>query len=443
MIKRKKKLFVLDTNVILHDSSCIYNFEENDIVIPITVLEELDQFKKGNSSLNYHAREFLRNLDGLSGDQMFETGVEIGDGHGKIMIKLEQEFHPDLKLNFSPQKPDHHILNICYHLSKKTPSKQVILVSKDVNLRMKAKAVDLMAQDYTTDHVKDVSALYEGLRVEEKISSALIDQMYQKPYEIDPASLDLKTGLMPNEFLILKNGRKSALGVYDPSLEKIRRVDKRTVYGITPRNAEQIFALDALLNRDIKLVSLSGKAGTGKTLLTLAAGLENHRQYRQMFLARPVVPLSNKDLGYLPGDIRSKLDPYMQPLYDNLGVIQNQFDLTDKDNKRIKEYLESEKLVISPLSYIRGRSLVKIFFIVDEAQNLTPHEVKTIITRAGEGTKIVFTGDIFQIDHPYLDRHSNGLSYLIEKMQGQKIYSHITLQKGERSELADLASDLL
>ncbi|MBN1904756.1 MAG: PhoH family protein, partial [Deltaproteobacteria bacterium] len=212
---------------------------------------------------------------------------------------------------------------------------------------------------------------------------------------------------------------------------------------IAPRNAEQIFALDSLLNRDIKLVSLSGKAGTGKTLLTLAAGLENRSYYRQMYLARPVVPLSNKDLGYLPGDIRSKLDPYMQPLYDNLGVIQNQFEQTDKNHTRIKEYLESEKLVITPLSYIRGRSLVKILFIVDEAQNLTPHEVKTIITRAGEGTKIIFTGDIYQIDHPYLDIHSNGLSYLIEKMHGQKIYSHITLKKGERSELAELASDLL
>ena len=443
MGKKKKKSFVLDTNVILHDSSCIYNFEENDVVIPITVLEELDQFKKGNSSLNYHAREFLRNLDSLSGDLMFESGVDIGEGHGKIMIKLEQDFHPDLKLNFSPQKPDHHILNICYHLYKNNPSRQVILVSKDVNLRMKAKSVNLKAQDYTTDHVKDVSALYEGLRVEEKISSELIDRMYKKPFEIDPEALNLESGLIPNEFLILKNGRKSALGVYDSFLEKIRRVDKRTIYGITPRNAEQIFAFDALLNRDIKLVTLSGKAGTGKTLLTLAAGLENHKYYRQMFLARPVVPLSNKDIGYLPGDIKSKLDPYMQPLYDNLGVIQNQFDQNDKSHKRIKEYLESEKLVISPLSYIRGRSLVKIYFIVDEAQNLTPHEVKTIITRAGEGTKIVFTGDILQIDHPYLDRHSNGLSYLIEKMQGQKIYSHITLQKGERSELADLASDLL
>ncbi|NLD39221.1 MAG: PhoH family protein [Desulfatiglans sp.] len=443
MTPKKEKTFVLDTNVILHDSSCIYHFQENDIVIPITVLEELDQFKKGNSSLNYHAREFLRNLDSISGDLMFESGIEIGAGHGKIMIKLEREFHPDLKLNFSTQKADHHVLNICYHLCKDNPEKQVILVSKDVNLRMKAKAVNLTAQDYTSDHVKDASALYEGLRVEENISAEAIDILYQQPYELDLSAINLSTALLPNQFLILKNGRKSALGVYDSSTNKIRRVDKRTVYGITPRNAEQIFAFDALLNRDIKLVTISGKAGTGKTLLALAAGLETHRYYRQMFLARPVVPLSNKDIGYLPGDIKSKLDPYMQPLYDNLGVIQNQFDQTDADHKRIKEYLESEKLVISPLSYIRGRSLVKIFFIVDEAQNLTPHEVKTIITRAGEGTKIVFTGDIFQIDHPYLDMHSNGLSYLIGKMQGQKIYSHITLQKGERSELAELASDLL
>lgn len=443
MAQKKKKLFVLDTNVILHDSSCIYNFQEHDMVIPITVLEELDQFKKGNDSLNYHAREFLRSLDTLSGDKLFSGGMNVAPHLGKISIRLEQEFHPDLKNNFSPHKPDHHILNIAYQLAKKHPSRQVILITKDVNLRMKAKAVGMLSQNYTTDQVKDISSLYKGRRIESDIPSEAIERMYHVPFEIEPEELHLKKPLLPNEYLIMKNGRRSALGVFDPNIGKIRRVDKTGIYGITPRNAEQTFAFDALTNPDIRLVTVAGKAGTGKTLLALSAALETRRYYRQIFLARPVVPLSNKDLGYLPGDIKSKLDPYMQPLYDNLAVIQSQFANTDPYHQRIKDFLESEKLVIAPLAYIRGRSLVKIYFIVDEAQNLTPHEVKTIITRAGEGTKIVFTGDIFQIDHPYLDSHSNGLSYLIEKMQGQNIYAHITLEKGERSELAELASNLL
>ncbi|MBT6611090.1 MAG: AAA family ATPase, partial [Deltaproteobacteria bacterium] len=242
---------------------------------------------------------------------------------------------------------------------------------------------------------------------------------------------------------ILKGNKKSALGTIDPVTRNIRQVNKFSAYGIKPRNAEQTFALDALTNQDVKLVSIAGKAGTGKTLLALAAGLETRKAYRQIYMARPIVPLSNKDLGYLPGDIKSKLDPYMQPLYDNLGVIQNQFGETAAKHTDIKRFLDEEKLVISPLAYIRGRSLVRVFFIVDEAQNLTPHEIKTIITRAGEGTKMIFTGDIFQIDHPYLDSQSNGLSYLIERMQGQDIYAHINLEKGERSELAEIASNLL
>ena len=386
MTDTKQKVFVLDTNVILHDSSCIYKFEDNNIVIPITVLEELDQFKKGNDTINYHSREFLRALDALSGEKLFNGGIKIGEGLGTISVMLERAFDEDLAFSFSPDYPDHHILNIAYHLSKDKIDTEIILVSKDVNLRMKAKAVGLCAQDYKSDQVKDISALYTGWRIEEEISSELIDRMYMSPAEIAEEDLPLEAALTPNEYLILRNSEKSALARYNPRSRTIRRVDKVRASGIMPRNAEQAFAIDALLNDEIQLVTMSGKAGTGKTLLALAGALEVHASYRQVFMARPVVPLSNKDLGYLPGDIESKLDPYMQPLFDNLGVIRDQFSTNESRHDQIRDMLESETLKIAPLSYIRGRSLVKIFFIVDEAQNLTPHEIKTIITRAGEGT---------------------------------------------------------
>ena len=438
----KRKIFVLDTNVVLHDSSCLNHFEEHDVVIPITVIEELDHFKKGNESVNFHAREFVRSLDNLSGDKLFSKGIRISDGKGSVVIRLNEKFHDDLKLNFSSDIPDHQILNSAYVLGKQNPSRKVILVTKDVNLRMKAKSIGLLSQDYKTDQVKDISALYTGSRVVENFSSNLIDRMYEAPFEININETDIKN-LTPNEFLILRNGKKSILGYYNSESESIMRVSKTNAFGISSRNAEQAFALNALLNDDIKLITISGKAGTGKTLLSLAAAVENRKNYLQIFIARPIVPLSNKDIGYLPGDVNEKLLPYMQPLYDNLGVVQNQFKKSDKNYKLIENMLKDEKLKIEPLSYIRGRSLVRIYFIVDEAQNLTPHEVKTIITRAGEGTKIILTGDIFQIDHPYLDSLSNGLSYLIEKMKGQHIYAHINLEKGERSELAELASNLL
>ncbi len=279
----------------------------------------------------------------------------------------------------------------------------------------------------------------------ENIPAAVIDQLYAKPFEMDAAVLDVTAPLLSNEYLIMKNGSKSALGVFLPQTRSIRRIDTQVCYGIRPRNAEQCFAIDALTNPDLPLVTITGKAGTGKTLLALAAALEKRRCYRQIFISRPSVPLSNKDIGFLPGDIQSKLDPYMQPLYDNLSVIESNQNGKNgsRQGRRVKELLDEEKIVITPLSYIRGRSIVKVFFIVDEAENLPPTEVKTIITRAGEGTKIVLTGDIYQIDHPYLDSQSNGLSYLIEKMKGQDLYTHINLEKGERSELSDLAISLL
>ncbi|MCG2711887.1 MAG: PhoH family protein [Candidatus Omnitrophica bacterium] len=443
MPAKKTKVFVLDTNVILHDSSCIYQFKDNDIVIPIQVLEELDKFKKGNESLSFHARQFTRTLDELSGDQIFDEGVSLGPERSRIIIKLGQRMHENLALNFSGDVTDHLILNIAYCLAQDEPNRVVVLVSKDVNLRMKAKAVGLIAEDYTSDHVKDINELYKGYRVVEDVSDMLINRLYQEPFELDKTEFSSTRELLPNEYIIMRNGKKSALARFDSETQKIHRVQKVSAYGITPRNAEQIFALDALMDPKIQLVTMSGIAGTGKTLLALAGALANKKAYFQIYMGRPIVPLSNKDIGFLPGDIQSKLEPYMQPLYDNLGVIKHKFmDSTYKERK-LQKLLDEEKLVIAPLSYIRGRSLVDIFFIVDEAQNLTPHEVKTIITRAGENTKMVFTGDIFQIDHPYLNTYSNGLTYLIDKMKGQKIYTHINLEKGERSELAELASDIL
>ena len=435
------KIFVLDTNVILHDSNSIHHFGENDIVIPITVLEELDNFKKGNESLNFHAREFARTVDSLSSDMLFGDGVSIGPGLGRICIRMEGQFDEKLAANFTEKKPDHQILNTAYQVAMEHPERLTILVTKDVNLRVKAKAVGLMSQDYKNDHVSDVQRLYTGTRIIDHIDGELITEMYKPPYEFPADQLNADPALTPNEYLILRSEHKSALAAYDEELNLIRHVDKIPAFGITPRNSEQTFALDAILNDRVRLITLTGRAGTGKTLLALAGALKRKKSYRQILMARPIVALSNKDIGSLPGDIQSKLDPYMKPLFDNLGVIEHAEGSTKRS--QVAKLLDDKILVIEPLSYIRGRSLVKTCFIIDEAQNLTPHEIKTIITRAGEGTKIIFTGDIFQIDHPYLDSHSNGLSYLIEKMRGQRIYAHINLTKGERSELADLAGSIL
>jgi len=435
-------MFVLDTNVILHDAGCLYNFGDNDIVIPITVIEEIDAFKRGRDLINFHSRQFIRQLDEFEGDSLVNGGVSLGEGRGKVSILTNYEDEPEVTSAFIERKADHRILSATLKLKKEHTKRQVVLVSKDVNLRLKAKSLGINAQDYYSDKIEDVEKLYRGKRMVETFDPEQIDRLYTEPYEISSAEAEIED-LEPNEYLILRNGTKSVLAFFNPLSGMICRVEKLPAYGITPRNAEQTFSLHALIRRELQLVTLSGKAGTGKTLLALAAALEMRKYYRQVYLARPIVALSNKDLGFLPGDVESKLDPYMQPLYDNLGVIRNQFNETEKNYQQIQEMLESNKLEIAPLAYIRGRSLNNIYFIVDEAQNLTPHEVKTIITRAGEGTKIVFTGDPYQIDTPYLDSRSNGLSYLIDRMRGQTLYGHVTLEKGERSDLAELASNLL
>lgn len=439
MANPSKKIFVIDTNVILHDATCIQNFEDNEVVIPISVLEELDQFKRGNEQIHYNAREFLRLLDELSVDSDMS---DLNQFDGKVRVVVNHSWHPNVEVIFKEDCPDHRIINCAFKLHEETPDKKIVLVSKDTNIRLKARSLGILAEDYTTDTIEDISDIYPGNRLIENVSTEEIDMVYNSD-NINTNDLKSIEKPTPNENFILKNGQKSVLAYFDPFEKSIVQINNPNAYGIIPRNAEQSFALNMLLDNRIQLITISGKAGTGKTLLALASALEKRKNFSKIFLARPIIPLSNRDLGFLPGDIHSKLDPYMQPLFDNLSVIRNQFKNSDQRALRINEMLEHEKLLITPLAYIRGRSLQKSFFIVDEAQNLTPHEVKTIITRAGEGTKVIFTGDIHQIDHPYLDKKSNGLTYLISRMKGQDVFAHITLEKGERSDLADLASNLL
>lgn len=442
MPQKTAKIFVIDTSVLLYDYTSIYNFEDNDVAIPIVVLEEIDQFKKGSTLINMHAREFIRNIDKLSSHNLLNEWIPLnGKRKGKIKVAHHEDIEQDASRVFGMHKNDHRILNAALSLKKEYPKRKVILVSKDINLRVKAKALNIEAEDYETGKVKDPDHLDKGFSTVELSDPTIIDNLYDQVAIHYKRIFDKKPN--SNQYFILQYQNKSGLAYFNPRTEIIERVNKYPAYGILPRNAEQTFALHAIINNDIKLVTLSGSAGTGKTLLTLAGALECRQHYRQIYIARPIVPLSNKDIGYLPGDIKSKIDPYMQPLWDNLDFIKNQYKENDKEFKKIKELIELEKIHIVPLAYIRGRSISNIFFIVDEAQNLTPHEVKTIITRAGENTKIVFTGDIFQIDTPYLDSQSNGLSHLISRINNHPLHAHINLQKGERSELANLASDLL
>lgn len=441
-ISSDKKIFVLDTSVILYDHNAFQNFQEHDVAIPIQVLEELDNLKSGNDTRNYEARSFIRLMDELSKSKLINEWSPLkGKGRGSYKVVMDDiPNRVDAEKIFGEGKFDHRILNSALNLQEQFPDKKIVLVSKDICLRLKAKSLNLYSEDYETGKIKNVEELYTGKTVVEKVSNNLIDELTRKT-KLSISSLEIKTN-HENHFFILNGRNKTASAYYNPRNKELEYINHQSVYNIEPRNPEQAFAIHALLNPEIKLVTIQGNAGTGKTLLALASALEQRKNYRQIFVTRPIVPLSNKDIGFLPGDIKSKIDPYMAPIWDNLKFIKDQLS-DEKAQDKIDELVSNEKISIAPLAYIRGRTLTKIFFIVDEAQNLTPHEIKTIISRAGEDTKIVFTGDIYQIDTPYLEAESNGLSYLIDKAKDHPLYAHITLQKGERSELANLANDLL
>ncbi|NLF24616.1 MAG: PhoH family protein [Deltaproteobacteria bacterium] len=442
MENKKKKIFVLDTSVIIYDHLAINEFQDNDVAIPLTVLEELDNFKKGSDTKNFVAREFIRYIDRLSKDYMLQDWIPLeGRSRGRFKVIYGTKSPLDAEKLFDGPKADHKILNAALALQAQEKNRKVILVTKDIALRLKAKSLNLPAEDYETGKIKDVGSLPSGKSMIQDFPDDAIDEFYRVgrlPADLIPAESRIF-----NHYLILRNGKKSALAFHNASEHVLEKINKRSVSRIEPRNAEQIFAIHALLRPEIRLVSLQGVAGTGKTLVALASALEQRHDFKQVFLARPIVPLGNRDIGYLPGDVKSKLNPYMEPLWDNLKFIKSQYGEEDKEYKKLDELVQTGKIEIAPLAYIRGRSLSNLIFIIDEAQNLTPHEVKTIITRAGENTKLIFTGDIRQIDTPYLDAQSNGLSYLIDRLRNQKLFAHITLEKGERSELANLASELL
>lgn len=436
-----KKNFVLDTNVLLHDHKCIFNFQENDIFIPIIVLEELDKFKKGNEEINYNAREFARQLDKYTDKDFFENGAQLGPDLGRLSIIVNCSLNKRVKEAFHEDKPDHRILSAAIDVAEQHKDMRTILVTKDINLRMKARALGIETEDYTNDKVKSEDLFANEHRTITGIAPDIIDAIYSSKKGIPVEQIGVK--LRTNECLVIDSGTSSVLARYVTAEGMVRKVTKEKNFGIEPRNAEQAFAFDLLNDDSIKLLAITGKAGTGKTLLALAGALKQHGLYKQILLARPIVSLSNKDLGFLPGDEKQKIAPYMQPLFDNLNVIKRQFSLDSNDYRTLQEMQSSGNLVIEALAYIRGRSLSDTFCIIDEAQNLTPHEIKTIITRAAEGTKMVFTGDVYQIDSPYLDTQSNGLAYMIDRMQGQEIFGHVNLVKGERSKLSELASNLL
>lgn len=435
-----KKSFVLDTNVLLHDPKCFQRFEDNDVYISIVVIEEVDKFKKDMNEIGRNARFVSRFLDSLRDMGRLDEGVSLGEGKGKVYVMLSREA---IQLGIDVgNKADNEILKVAYDLNSKQKKTEVVFITKDTNLRIKASALGIQSEDYKNDKI-ELSELYTGEK-----DIFVTGEQISKFYNDGEMNVTEEFGqLFPNQFITLNNSenpKSKALAKYNSTMKTLELIkDIDPVWGISPRNKEQTFAMSLLLDPAIQMVTLIGKAGTGKTLLAMAAGLQlvaDMRLYKKMLIARPVIPMG-KDLGYLPGDVGEKMRPWMQPLFDNLDFLVSNMD--DVSSPSYQELINQNIISVEPLTYIRGRSIPRQFMVIDEAQNLTPHEVKTIVTRAGEDTKIVLTGDPYQIDNPYVDSSSNGLSYLVEKFKNEPISGHVTLSKGERSQLAEIAAKLL
>jgi len=437
------KTYVLDTNVLLHDPQALFKFDDNNVVVPLTVIEEIDRFKKEQSETGRNARQISRMIDGFRQKAKLFDGVPLENGGNFRVAIYHEEFLHKLPPELQVDRGDNRIIAVAKDLQETSPEVPVFFITKDINLRIKADTIGIIAQDYQNDKIA-IEELYTGAK-ELLVSREQVDQFYELGY------LEIDDDFNANQGVTLideTNPSHSAIGRYDAVNQQVKpllRVPKEGVWGIHPRNREQQFAFDLLLNDDIQLVSLVGKAGTGKTLLAIAAGLlktADESVYSRLLVSRPVFPMG-RDLGFLPGDVEEKLAPWMQPIFDNVELLLSSVDEGGKRKRGYRELIDLGLMEIEPLTYIRGRSIPRQYMIVDEAQNLTPHEIKTIITRAGEGTKIVLTGDPYQIDNPYVDSASNGLSYSVERLKGQEIAGHMTLSKGERSSLAELAANLL
>lgn len=434
---------VLDTNVLLFDALAVKKIRDAEVHIPISVIEEVDKFKRDMGENGRNARHFSRFIDILRERGSLAKGVPLTDSRSVVFVDSDYR-DSGTSFGFDLDKVDNRILATALYLQKQQPNCVVELISKDINLRIKADVYGVNARDYEPDHVS-TDELYSGIQ-EIQAPSPDIDRFYQeKRFKVDP-----QTRLLANQYVIIKdaaNPNHSAVGRYSAREDAIVPLitTNEGMWGIHPRNVEQTFALDCLLNDEIRFVSLVGKAGTGKTLLALAAGLHktlDEGVYQRLLVSRPIFPMG-RDIGYLPGDVEQKLNPWMQPIFDNVEFLMGADTSHKKAAGRAQELINQGMLNIEPLTYIRGRSIPKQFLIVDEAQNLTPHEIKTIVTRAGIGTKVIVTGDVYQIDNPYVDSANSGLTYSIERFKGHPISAHVTLSKGERSELAELAANIL